>query len=248
MAGGVLIVSRANNLFPYYKEVFEALGFKNLYFTDQEKDSLNSVIREIRPDLMMIGCGFYRHSTPYMMGVLLDEFPKLNIAAVNIHEFPDDLAMYFIINGCNSYVNLMDGVDEYHKGMRQIRDGKKYVSPSVLERIDMRSEYPEPAGKITGRETEVIRLICSGYKDKDIVDNLHISKRTVDNHKKEIYRTLNVRNFFELSNAAHDTGIVSQDWQCSAPKNFEIRPLPNRKVKKNGLNKKKEKSELRRIV
>ncbi|MCL2381200.1 MAG: response regulator transcription factor [Treponema sp.] len=163
-----------------------------------------------------------------MMGQLLSIFPTLNIAAVNIHEFPDDLAMWFIINGVRSYVNMMDGMDEFYLGLKAVRDGKRYVSPSVRERILMRREYPMAAGKITDRQEEVIRLICCGFKDIEIADTLHISRRTVDTHKTEIFRSLNVRNAVELIGVALNLEIIRQSELYFYPKYFVTNPKPSK--------------------
>ena len=216
MVASALVVSRFVNLFPHWKAEFEAVGFKNVFFTNQEKDSLNSVINEIKPALLLIGCGFYRRSTPYMMGRLLDMFPKLNIAAVNIYDFPDEIATSFIANGVKSYVNMMDGMEEFNQGMKEIMGGGRYVSPGVQKQIT--KEKPMKAGKISGRETEVIKLICCGFTEVEIADTLHISRRTVDTHKQEIYRVLNVRNAVELIGVALNLGMVRQDELYFYPK------------------------------
>ena len=223
------MVSRAVNMFPHWTKEFETFGFKNVLFTDQEKDSLISIIKEYQPSILLIGCGFYKTSTPYMMGQLLLMFPKLNIAAVNIHEYPDDLAMWFILNGVKSYVNMMDGIDEFNLGLKAIRDGKKYVSPGVQKRILMRKEYPMPAGRITNRQAEIVRLICCGFKDIEIADTLHISRRTVDTHKTEIFRSLNVRNSVELIKVALNLEIVKQDELNFYPKDFTVNPKPDKR-------------------
>jgi hypothetical protein len=46
---GTLIVSRSLKLFPHIKQRFEELGFQNVEVTGEEKDSLNGLIREMRP-------------------------------------------------------------------------------------------------------------------------------------------------------------------------------------------------------
>jgi hypothetical protein len=106
VAGGTLIVSRATKLFPYYQRRLLELGFNDVEATGEEKDSLNSVINEKNPRLMLVESGFYHAGTPYMMGRLLKLFPKLNIAAVSIGEYPDDLAAWFIFYRVKSYVSL----------------------------------------------------------------------------------------------------------------------------------------------
>jgi len=234
MAGGALMISRHIKLFSYWTQEFEAFGFNDVLFTDNEKDGLNSLIREFKPSIVLIGCGFYRRSTPYMMLELLEYFPKLNIAAINIHEFPDDLAMYFILNGVNSYVNQKDGMEEFHRGLKLIRDGKKYISPAVEERISIRDEKPMPAKILTPRLKEVICLIHDGYKDDEIADVLHISSSTIDNHKTEIFRSLNVRNIRELCIVAEELGIAKKNENIFYPKNFTVNPKP-KKVRKTSV-------------
>ena len=239
------MVSRMVNLFPYWKSKAEELGFKDVCFTDREKDGLNTVIRNFKPCILLMDCVFYRQSTPYMMKVLLDEFPNLNIAAVNMHDYSDELAMSFIVNGVNSYVNKPDGMEEFMRGMKTVREGKKYISKSVQERIDMRDEYPLPANILTKRQNEVVLLICCGYREDEIAGNMHISKRTVNNHKLEIYRSLNVRNTIELFNAAHNIGLYDFTENVAAPKDFTVTPQPS-KINKEQLTMKNEQGAMKK--
>ena len=223
------MVSRAVNLFPHWIKEFEAFGFKNVFFTEQEKDGLNSIIDEFKPDILLIGSAFYKTATPYMMGQLLKLYPQLNIAAVNIHEFPDDIACFFIYYGVNSYVSMMDGIDEFNRGLRAIRDGKRYVSPAVNERINLRSEYPMPNAKLTKRHIEIIRLVCCGFTDTEIADVLHLSRRTIDTHKTEIFTLLSVRNPVELFKAAIVLEIITHNSVNFYPKDIVVNPKPDKK-------------------
>jgi len=106
----------------------------------------------LKPDILILGSMFYQCCTPYMTANLHRCFPKLNIAAVSLSCYPDDLAMYFIINGARSYVSFWEGDKQFFKGLEIIRQGREYISPEVQRRIDERSEYPEPTGKLTGRQ------------------------------------------------------------------------------------------------
>jgi len=242
MAGGVLMVSRAVNLFPYWIKEFEKFGFKNLLFTTEEKDSLNSVIDEFKPRILIIGSGFYQSATPYMMKQLLKIYPHLNIAAVNIHEFPDDIAAWFIYYGVKSYVNMMDGMEEFYKGMRVVRDGGKYISPAVLERMNLRDEEPKLNGNLTKRHIEIIRLVCNGFKDNEVADVLHISRRTVDTHKTSIFTMFCVRNPIELYKAIEKLNIIKLDEANFYPKDMVVNPVPNNKEQRKKNNEKKDKN------
>jgi hypothetical protein len=96
LPGGTLIVSKAIKLFPYYKKRLNDLGFMDVEAAGEEKDGLNMIINKMKPRLVLAGSGFYHAGTPYMAGRLLKRFPKLNIAAVSLGEFPDSLAVWFI--------------------------------------------------------------------------------------------------------------------------------------------------------
>ena len=211
MASKTMIVSRASNLFKTWKKDFEAMGFKDPRFTDKEKDALVFEISTYKPDILLIGCGFYKSATPYMLGMMLRKLPKMNVAAVNIHEFPDYLGARFIDNGVNSYVNIMDGMEEFNIGMKTVRNGGQYIASGIRRQIAMQSEMPEPTREITSRQIEILRLACSGFHEKEIADTLHVCKKTVDSHKQEIFKKLGARNAVEMMLAAYSAGYVRLD-------------------------------------
>jgi len=230
MSGGTLIISREVNNHSFFKTRLEAFGFPNVTVTSFEKDALYFLIRDLKPSLVIIGARFYQCCTPFMMGELRKNFPKTNMAALCLGEYPPDIAMYFILNGINSYINSFDGFEEFYKGLGEIAKGRNYVSPSVVERIRLRREYPEPAGKITNRHKEIIRLVCCGFKDMDIAELMAIARSTVENHKNEIYKSLNVHNAVELIRVALTLEIVKIEELYFYPKSLTVQPRPDKNL------------------
>jgi DNA-binding NarL/FixJ family response regulator len=226
MAGGTLVVSRAVNNHLYYKKRFKELGFPDVSVTALEKDALSALIREMKPSLLMMGARFYQSCTPFLMGEMHKTFPNLKMAALCIGEYPAELAMYFILNGVKSYVTSFDGIDQFYKGIEKVSKGGEYVSPAVIERIALRPEYPLPAGNITNRHKEVIRLVCSGFNDTEIAENLQVSRRTVGSHKRDIFTSLNVRSAIELLCAALTLQIITLDELYFYPKDYTLNPQP----------------------
>jgi DNA-binding NarL/FixJ family response regulator len=230
--GGTLIASREIKNHAHFKNRFEALGFPNVSITSADKDGLNFIIQDKKPELIIMGARFYQCCTPYMMGELIKRFPKINMAAVCIGEYPADLAMYFIMNGVKGYVNTFDGIDDFYTGLDVIRAGKEYIPNSVQERIDMRKHnYPMPAHTLPPKLVEVTRCICNGFNKYEIGDTLQLSVRTVANYREEIYRSLNVRNGEELYCAALTLGIVTQEELVFRHRNFTLKPLPKTEIK-----------------
>jgi DNA-binding NarL/FixJ family response regulator len=216
-------------LYPLFKKRLAELGFTNSEITGEERDSLNSVINDLKPRLVLVDSDFYECSTPYMMRQLLKTFPKLNIAAVStLCKIPTDLAMWFIINGVKSYINFFEAPDEFYRGLSKVRDGQEYVSPEVIKRIEIRREMPEPAGNITPRNLEIIRLLCNGFTGSEICKALAISDQTLYVHKRNIYTILNVRNENELIRVALFYGWIKLDELRFYGGEYKLNPLPEK--------------------
>ena len=198
MSRGTLLVSRYTKLLPHFKQRLEDLGFNDVHVTDREKDGLNMLINEVKPHFLIMGSNFYHAATPYMAGKLHQLFPKLTIAAVTTAPFPDDLAANFIFHGVGYYINLFDGIDEFHHGLNCLLQGKEYVAPAVRALIDAMTELPEIKHHADKRQIEVLIMLCNGTNNIDIANCLHISRRTVDWHINELKKVFHVHTREEL--------------------------------------------------
>jgi len=235
--GGTLVVSKAEKTLPFYKEKLEEFGFSKVATTDADSDGLYSILRNMKPELMIIEARFNDNATAFMMSELLRIFPKLNIAAVSLDRYSDELAMRLVKNGVKSYIAWSEGIDEFTKGMEAIRDGKSYVTPGVCERIGLRSADIEPTKRLAKRENEVSRLTCSGYTEDETADTLHISRTTVVKHKTNIFRNMIVRNSVELVLRVLEAKIFTLEELAFCHKNFVVSPLPEKRREKKGAGK-----------
>jgi DNA-binding NarL/FixJ family response regulator len=226
MKGGTLVVSRCVKNHWYYKKRFEDLGFHDVTITALDKDALNSLIRELKPKMLIMGARFYQCCTPFFMGELKKKFPNIKMAAVCIGEYPVEIAMYFKINGGNSYVTSFEGIPQFYDGLEEIRKGNIYHSPGIDEHIELRHEFPEFTGTLTDREREVLRLICCGFRDIEIADKLALSRNTIIKHKTNVLTAFNVRGPVELIRAVLVLEIIKLDELFFYPENYMLNPLP----------------------
>lgn len=67
----------------------------------------------------------------------------------------------------------------------------------------------ENAGLITDREVEIVRLLSNGYNSKEIGDMLFISEHTVNTHRRNMVRKLDLRNSYQLIVWAFEQRILS---------------------------------------
>ena len=67
----------------------------------------------------------------------------------------------------------------------------------------------ENTGSITDREVEIVRLLSNGYNSKEIGDMLFISEHTVNTHRRNMVRKLDLRNSYQLIVWAFEQRILS---------------------------------------
>jgi DNA-binding NarL/FixJ family response regulator len=239
MAGGTLVISRTKQLFPFFKMFLEKVGFSNVMVTGEEKDSLNFVISEVKPTLLLIESTFYQCGTPYMTGRLLKLFPKLNCAIVSISEYPDDLAAWFIWYGVRSYINFREGYDEFLNGLQEVKNGKNYIAPQVKNLIEEYHEWPRNNTNVPKREMEIFLMLCNGFDAKNIGKNLYITQRTVQWHINELYRIFHAHNKEELMKTALCLDIFNKDDLNFYGKPNPVKKLPDSAVLKQTINKRR---------
>lgn len=111
--------------------------------------------------------------------------------------------------GANGYLLKSSPQDELINAIKKVADGNSYFSSDVtLSLLNKSPQGNQPIELLTDRETEIIRLIAEGFSNKEIGDKLFISHRTVDTHRTNIMKKLNVSNIAGLISYAIKNGIV----------------------------------------
>jgi DNA-binding NarL/FixJ family response regulator len=211
VARGVIFVSRAVPLHPDIKHDLECLGFMDVTVTANEKDGLYNLIDELKPRLLMMSAKFYEAGTPYMLGKIVKLFPKTRTAAISTDNYPLTQALFFKWRGVKAYVNKWEGMDEFIKGMKLVRDGEEYFSPMLQTLIDNTNEYNDIDRNTSKRLLECLIMLCCGFRTGRIGENLHISKSTVENHLQCLYDTFHVANREEMVAMAWRLELVTKD-------------------------------------
>jgi two-component system response regulator NreC len=112
--------------------------------------------------------------------------------------------------------------------MRKILRGEEFRSKKVQRRIDLRGGFPKVAYSFTKRQLEVLTLICDGFTTDEMGEMLHISIRTVENHKTDLYAVFHVRNERKLIRVAYYMDLFKKDELCFYSSNWVIAPLPEK--------------------
>lgn len=173
-------------------------------------------VSDLEPDLVLMDL-----SMPKMSGIdaireIKKSFPQTKVIALTVHE-KEEYILASLQAGADGYV-LKDATRaELMTAIRTVLDGKRFLSPGVSEKViegyleGKRAGEPKSIWEtITPREREILKLVAEGYKNKEIADQLCISVKTVDKHRTNLMRKLDLHTVSALTAFAIEKGLVAK--------------------------------------
>lgn len=111
--------------------------------------------------------------------------------------------------GANGYLLKSCSQSELIDAIKKVASGQSYFSSDVtLALLKPSANQGQSNELLTERETEILKLIAGGFSNKEIGDQLFISHRTVDTHRTNLMKKLDVSNIAGLISYAIRNGIV----------------------------------------
>lgn len=166
--------------------------------------------RELAPDVALLDI-----SMPELNGIdacrrMLQERPQIKVILLSMHS-AEDYVLRGVEAGAKGYVIKDAAPEELEQALRQVARGGSYFSPrvtgAVLARLRGNAET-EPRTRLTPRQREVLQLVCEGCSNRDIAKRLHISVKTVDTHRTQLMKTLDIHDVASLTRYAIRIGLI----------------------------------------
>lgn len=114
--------------------------------------------------------------------------------------------------GATGYLTKGACIDEMVRAIRQVANGKPYLSPSIAQQMALKScdinQQSCPFEQLSEREMQISLMIASGQKIQLISDLLCVSPKTVNTYRYRIFEKLNIDNDVELALLAVRHNIV----------------------------------------
>ncbi len=165
---------------------------------------------------------------------LVSEASNKGIPVIVISAMGDEVTVVKAIEfGASGYLHKDLESDDIIRAIEQVFDGGSPLSPTIATHLLRRFQHdtknnhqyrpiasarqppdrktPETLGKLTDRETQILKLIARGYLLSEVADELAISKHTVSNHNRNIYRKLGARSRTEAVYNALSNGIIASE-------------------------------------
>jgi two-component system invasion response regulator UvrY len=167
--------------------------------------------KQLRPDIVIMDINLPGISGIEATVLIRKYAPGAKIVAVSLHTQPA-YAQKMMKSGASGYVTKGSGREEMVKAIEEIFLGNKYICNDMKNIIAEQKICSEGLEKgshsLTAREIEIIPLIAKGNKSKEIAGMLNRSIKTVEVHRHNILKKLNLKNSVELVEYAHKTGLV----------------------------------------
>lgn len=172
-----------------------------------------NLARTLQPDIVLMDIGM-----PVMGGI---ESARNLIAAhqgtkvIALSTFSDRRVVTQMLDaGARGYVVKSAGRDELLRAIRAVAHGRTYLCPessaALVDSVLARKPAEQPGSERLGRrEREVLKLLADGHTSPKIGETLHIATSTVEVHRRNIMRKLDLHSIAELTKYAIRNGLTS---------------------------------------
>ena len=141
-----------------------------------------------------------------------NNFPEIKIIALSMSA-EEALISDMLEAGASGYLVKNIGKEELREALIRVVSGEVYFSPEVAAQLskallNSRNRDKEPVVKLTQRELEIVRLIAKEYSNEQIANALFISERTVETHRKNIFRKTKIKGVIGLLKFAMENKLL----------------------------------------
>ena len=176
------------------------------------------LVSAVKFDLALVDLGLPDGSGVDVVAALREQQPEAQSVVVTIHD--DDEHLFPALQaGAFGYLLKESPRQDLVTQLRRIADGEPPLSPPIARRIlayfshggprvvDVTRFDPHEA-VLNARETDILQRVAKGYTLPEIAGQLHLSRHTVADYVKQIYRKLNVSSRAEAALEAARRGLV----------------------------------------
>ena len=169
---------------------------------------------QIRPDLVLMDVGMQGMSSFEATRQIRKERPETRVVFLSMYDDEDYLAES-VEMGASGYVLKDSPAEQLVNAVREVHRGGSYLSPRLLARLveDFRSQGAGASrqprfGNLTKREREVLKMLAEGQSVKEIASGFSLSVKTVEAHKFNLMRKLDIHNKAQLVQYAIQKKII----------------------------------------
>ncbi len=170
---------------------------------------------QLRPDLVLMDIAMPKLNGLEATIRLVEASPETRVLILSMHQ-NEEYVRLALRHGAVGYLLKDAATLELDLAIEAIRRGETYLSPAVTKGVltdyvqRLRGDDP-PTGQLTPRQREIVQLVAEGLSTKEIARRLDLSVKTVDTHRSQVMKQLDIHEIAGLVRYALRTGLISSD-------------------------------------
>jgi DNA-binding NarL/FixJ family response regulator len=163
--------------------------------------------RALRPDVVLMDLLMPRMDGIQATAIIREELPETEVIALT-SVLEDRSVVSAVKAGAIGYLLKDTQAEDLCRAIKAAAAGQVQLSPEAAARLMREVRAPDEPQPLTGRETEVLRLIAEGLANKEIARALGIGEKTVKSHVSAILAKLGVQSRTQAALYAAQTGLA----------------------------------------
>lgn len=167
-------------------------------------------IPHLKPDILITDYNLPGNSGLDLIKKIKPACAQLKIIVLSMHDEPH-LVRSILKENVDGYLLKNDSHNELLSAIDAVQKNETYLSKAINKIMIEALRYPDEHRLITDREKEIVELIAKEYNNKQIAETLFISERTVETHRKNIFRKTKTGSVVGLLKFAYANGILREE-------------------------------------
>jgi two-component system, NarL family, response regulator NreC len=169
---------------------------------------LLEILAHQETDIVLMDISMPEMSGLETMKLAKKQFPKLRFIMITMHA-EGQYVVQAVKNGAYGYLLKNSDEEELKFALKSVALGKKYFNQEISTLMaNSLSEHDMGNSKLSQRELEILGLVAQGKITKEIADKLCVSTRTIETHRNNMMKKLNVQNTAELIKKATEMKLI----------------------------------------
>lgn len=182
--------------------VYKLIGFTHT------TDEILYKVENLNPDILIIDLNMPgENSAASLTRLVKQKYAHIKVICLSMHGSYG--AVSEMINaGISGYILKNAAKNELLEALNKITEGKSYYSQEITQEL-IKAGVSNPSGtRLTNREIEIVKLIGKELNNKQIAEKLFLSERTVESHRKNIFRKTGAQGIVGLIKYAFEHKLI----------------------------------------
>lgn len=161
---------------------------------------LFKILEKVSPDVVMLEMDIPEINGIATLRKIKQDFPNTKVLMYS-GQSEDVYALSTIRAGAFGYLSKTADVDYIISAIRKVAEGNMFITNELAQRLAFDEGTQKPRRffrKLSTREVEVLKLLASGKRNKEVAEGLNLNEKTVSTYKARLMRKLNVDNLVDL--------------------------------------------------